>query len=196
MASKGTLFGINYDETAHVPITTMAYQLAGRQSPNGIVIDFLEIPAQDPDSIRAAAFQIDNILTRRHGKRDFSMWANQSFQDMVAKITAGLSLVLAEIASISLLVGGIGVMNIMLVSVTERTHEIGLRKAIGATQQVILTQFLIEAIILSIVGGVIGIGVGTSGAFIVAMFSPLKPRDYAEFHNSCHWGFWNNWPDF
>ncbi|MFG6098501.1 FtsX-like permease family protein [Leptolyngbyaceae cyanobacterium CCMR0082] len=175
MTSKGTLFGVNYDETAYVPITTMAYQLSGRQSPNGIPIDFLEISAQDSESIRAAAFQISNILTRRHGKKNFSVWANKSFQDMVAKITAGLSLMLAAIASISLLVGGIGVMNIMLVSVTERTHEIGLRKAIGATQRVILTQFLIEAIILSVAGGVIGIGLGTSGAVMVAAFSPLKP---------------------
>ncbi|NEZ60794.1 ABC transporter permease [Adonisia turfae] len=175
MTSKGTLFGVNYDETAYVPITTMAYQLSGRQSPNGIPIDFLEISAQDSESIRAAAFQISNILTRRHGKKNFSVWANKSFQDMVAKITAGLSLMLAAIASISLLVGGIGVMNIMLVSVTERTHEIGLRKAIGATQRVILTQFLIEAIILSVAGGVIGIGLGTSGAVMVATFSPLKP---------------------
>lgn len=175
MASKGTLFGVNYDETAYVPITTMAYQLSGRQSPNGIPIDFLEISAQDSDSIRAAAFQISNILTRRHGKKNFSVWANKSFQDMVGRITAGLSMVLAAIASISLVVGGIGVMNIMLVSVTERTHEIGLRKAIGATQRVILTQFLIEAIILSVAGGLIGIGLGTSGAMAIAIFSPLKP---------------------
>lgn len=175
MASKGTLFGVNYDETAYVPITTMAYQLSGRRSPNGIPIDFLEISAQDADSIRAAAFQINNILTRRHGKKDFSIWANKSFQDMVGRITAGLSLVLAAIASISLFVGGIGVMNIMLVSVTERTHEIGLRKAIGATQHVILTQFLIEAIILSVAGGIVGIGLGTSGAMAIAIFSPLKP---------------------
>ena len=175
MASKGTLFGVNYDETAYIPITTMAYQISGQQSPNGIPIDFLEISAQDSDSIRAAAFQINNILTRRHGKKDFSVWANKSFQDMVGRITAGLSLVLAAIASISLFVGGIGVMNIMLVSVTERTHEIGLRKAIGATQHVILTQFLIEAIILSVAGGIIGIGLGTSGAMTIAIFSPLKP---------------------
>ena len=175
MTSKGTLFGVNYDETAYVPITTMAYQLSGRQSPNGIPIDFLEVSARDAESIRAAAFQIGNILTRRHGKRDFSIFANKSFQELVAQITGSLSLVLAAIAGISLLVGGIGVMNIMLVSVTERTHEIGLRKAIGATQQVILTQFLIEAIILSVAGGLIGIGLGTGGAFLIAVFSPLKP---------------------
>lgn len=175
MASKGTLFGVNYDETAYVPITTMAYQLSGRRSPNGTPIDFLEVSARDAESIRAAAFQVGNILTRRHGKRDFSIFANKSFQDLVAQVTGALSLVLAAIAGISLLVGGIGVMNIMLVSVTERTHEIGLRKAIGATQQVILTQFLIEAIMLSVAGGLIGIGLGSGGAFLVAVFSPLKP---------------------
>ncbi|MEO1351703.1 MAG: ABC transporter permease [Cyanobacteria bacterium J06635_15] len=175
MADKGSLFGINYDETAYVPITTMAHQISGRRSPNGIPVDYLEISARDPDSIRIAAFQIGNVLTRRHGKRDFSIFANKSFQDLVAQITGGLSLVLAAIAGISLLVGGIGVMNIMLVSVTERTHEIGLRKAIGATQRAILTQFLIEAVILSVAGGLIGIGVGSGGAFLVGLFSPVKP---------------------
>ena len=175
MAPKGSLFGFNYDETAYVPITTMAYQLSGQQSPNGIPIDYLEVSARDAESIRAAAFQMGNILTRRHGKRDFSIFANKSFQDLVAKISNGLSLLLAAIASISLRVGGIGVMNIMLVSVTERTHEIGLRKAIGATQKAILTQFLIEATILAVAGGLAGVGVGTGGAFLVAVFSPLKP---------------------
>ena len=175
LAPKGSLFGVNYDETAYVPITTMAYQLSGRRSPNGVPIDYLEVSARDAESIRAAAFQIGNILTRRHGKQNFSIFANKSFQDLVAQITGSLSLVLAAIAGISLLVGGIGVMNIMLVSVTERTHEIGLRKAIGATQRVILTQFLIEAIILSVAGGVIGIGLGTGGAFLVTVFSPLSP---------------------
>ena len=175
MAPKGSLFGVNYDEAAYVPITTMAYQISGRRSPNGIPIDYLEISARDADSIRAAAFQISNILTRRHGQQNFAIFANKSFQDLVAQITGGLSLVLAAIAGISLLVGGIGVMNIMLVSVTERTHEIGLRKAIGATQRAILTQFLIEAIILSVAGGVIGIGVGSGGAFLIGLFSPVKP---------------------
>jgi putative ABC transport system permease protein len=175
MQAKGAFMGNNPDEIAYVPITTMAVQLAGRRSPNGIPIDNLELSAKDKASVRAAAFQTTNILTRRHGKKDFMVAANKSVQDLVDQVTGTLSFVLAAIAGISLLVGGIGIMNIMLVSVTERTQEIGLRKAIGATQQAILTQFLIEAIILSVVGGLIGTGIGVSGAFVVGILTPLKP---------------------
>lgn len=175
MQAKGAFMGVNPDEAAYVPITTMAVQLAGRQSPLGIAIDYLELSAQDQVSVRAAAFQTINILTRRRGKRDFMVVANKSVQDLVSQVTSALSLVLAAIAGISLLVGGIGIMNIMLVSVTERTQEIGLRKAIGATQQAILTQFLIEAMILSIAGGLVGTGMGACGAFMVSLFTPLQP---------------------
>jgi len=175
MQIKGASLGSNSDETIYIPITTMAEQLVGIKSPNGIPIDFLELSAQDKDSIRTAAFQTTNILTRIHGKKDFEIYANKSVQDLMARITNGLSLVLIAIASISLLVGGIGIMNIMLVSVKERTKEIGLRKAIGATQKAIQTQFLIESIIVSVVGGVIGTGIAVGGILIVAFFSPLQP---------------------
>lgn len=175
MRSKGASAGKNLDETAYVPITTMATQLSGRLSPNGIPIDYLQVSAQDAESVRAAAFQINNILTNRHGRKDFSIQSNRAIQTAASQITTGLSLVFGAIAGISLLVGGIGVMNIMLVSVTERTQEIGLRKAIGATEKVILTQFLIEAILLCVTGGAIGIGIGTGTAFLIATFSPLKP---------------------
>jgi putative ABC transport system permease protein len=175
MQAKGAFMGVNPDETAYVPITTMAAQLAGRRSPLGIPIDYLELSAQDRASVRAAAFQTTNILTRRRGKKDFMVTANKSVQDLVSQVTGALSLVLASIAGISLLVGGIGIMNIMLVSVTERTQEIGLRKAIGATEQAILTQFLIEAIILSVAGGLAGTGIGVGSALIVGMLTPLQP---------------------
>ncbi|WP_138506231.1 ABC transporter permease [Nostoc sp. PA-18-2419] len=175
MQAKGAFIGTNPDEIAYVPITTMAVQLAGKRSPLGIPIDYLELSAKDKASVRAAAFQTTNILTRRHGKKNFIVSANKSVQDLVSQVTGALSLVLASIAGISLLVGGIGIMNIMLVSVTERTQEIGLRKAIGATQQAILTQFLIEAIILSIAGGLIGTGIGVSGALVIGILTPLKP---------------------
>ncbi|MGL6338851.1 MAG: ABC transporter permease [Waterburya sp.] len=173
METKGSSLGINPDETVYIPITTMAEQLVGKKSPNGVPIDFLELAAQDKNSIRAAAFQVTNILTRRHSKKDFSIYANKSFQDLMSKITNALSLVLTAIAGISLFVGGIGIMNIMLVSVKERTKEIGLRKAIGATQKAILTQFLIESIIVSVVGGAIGTGIGVSGILIIGIFSPV-----------------------
>jgi putative ABC transport system permease protein len=174
LTSKGASFGINYDENVYLPITTGADRLFSRRSPYGLSLDFLELSAQNQESIRAAAFQATNILVRRHGKRDFSLSANKSFQDSMDKITTGLSVVLAGVASISLLVGGIGIMNIMLVSVTERTKEIGLRKAIGATQSAILTQFLIEALILSIGGGGIGILIGSGGAMAISLLTQLQ----------------------
>jgi putative ABC transport system permease protein len=96
-------------------------------------------------------------------------------QDLLGQITGVLSMMLSAIAGISLLVGGIGIMNIMLVSVTERTQEIGLRKAIGAPEQSILQQFLIEAVILSIAGGMIGISLGVGSAVLIGVFTPLKP---------------------
>lgn len=175
MQTKGAFMGSNPDETAYIPITTMSVELKGKQSPLGISIDYLELSARSRASVRAAAFQITNILTRRRGKKDFMVMANKSVQDMVSQVTGALSLVLTSIAGISLLVGGIGIMNIMLVSVTERTQEIGLRKAIGATEEVILTQFLIEAIILSVAGGLVGMGIGVGGAVIVGIVTPLQP---------------------
>lgn len=175
MEAKGSFGGENEDDAAYVPITTMAAQSDGRQSPYGIPISSIQISAQDKLNVRAAAFQITNVLTRRHGKKDFTVVANKSFQELVGQVTGMMSLMLAAIASISLVVGGIGIMNIMLVSVTERTQEIGLRKAIGATQRDILSQFLIEAIILSVAGGLIGTGVGIGGAMLVGVFTPLKP---------------------
>ena len=92
----------------------------------------------------------------------------------VGQITGALTIMLAAIAGISLFVGGIGIMNIMLVSVTERTQEIGLRKAIGATEQDILLQFIIEAVIVSAIGGLVGTAVGVSGIFLVAALTPLE----------------------
>jgi putative ABC transport system permease protein len=172
---KGGALGVNPDVNAFIPITTMANQLVGRSVPGGVSIDEIEFSAKDRASIRAAAFQVTNILTRLHGKKDFLVVANKSVQDLLGQITGALSILLAAIAGISLLVGGIGIMNIMLVSVTERTEEIGLRKAIGAPEQSILQQFLIEAVILSVAGGIIGISIGMGSTVLVGMFTPLKP---------------------
>lgn len=175
MQAKGAFLGPSQDDIAYVPITTMANQLAGRKSAYGIPVDYIEISAQDKSSLRAAAFQITNLVTRRHGKKDFAIVANKSFQNLVSQIAGTLSLTLAAIAGISLLVGGVGIMNIMLVSVSERTQEIGLRKAIGATQQAILTQFLIEAVMLSIAGGLVGTGIGIGSGMVIAVLTPIKP---------------------
>lgn len=175
MAAKGSFAGLNQDDAAYVPITTMATQLSGRRSPYGIPINSLRVSARDKQSVGAAAFQITNLLTQIHGKKDFTVMSDKSVKDTIAQVTTALSLMLAAIASISLLVGGIGIMNIMLVSVTERTQEIGLRKAIGATPTDILSQFIIEAVILSITGGLIGTGIGISGTILVGMLTPFNP---------------------
>lgn len=175
MAAKGSFAGENEDDAAYIPITTMAAQIGSRTSTYGISIDTIQVSARDQLSVRAAAFQITNVLTQLHGKKDFVVVANKSFQELVGQITGGLSLMLTAIAGISLLVGGIGIMNIMLISVTERMQEIGLRKAVGATGQAILMQFLIEAIVLSVAGGLIGIGVGMGSTTLVGMLTPFKP---------------------
>jgi putative ABC transport system permease protein len=108
-------------------------------------------------------------------KDDFTVRTQQDVISIVGTVTSGLTVLLTAIAGISLLVGGIGVMNIMLVAVSERTKEIGLRKAIGAQEGDILAQFLIEATILSAAGGIIGIAIGVGGIVLVGLFSPLTP---------------------
>ena len=177
MESKGSFLGTNQDETIYLPLTTMANQLVGKTSPYGLEITFISISAQDEQSINAAKFQIENLLRLRHkivGEDDFDVQTQKDILEIVGTVTNGLTIMLAAIAGISLLVGGIGVMNIMLVSVTERTQEIGLRKAIGARENDILTQFLIEAVILSATGGLLGTIIGIGGVILIGAFSPLS----------------------
>lgn len=177
MEEKGSSFGSNQDDTIFVPITTMSKRIIGRTSPFGLRVSLISVSAKNSESMDAAEFQITNLLRRRHkivGEDDFTVRNQKDALTIVSTITGALTLLLGAIAGISLLVGGIGVMNIMLVSVTERTQEIGLRKAIGATQNDILTQFTIEAVILSVVGGIIGTLIGIGGIVLVRNFSPLK----------------------
>lgn len=177
MATKGSSLGSNLDDSAFIPITTMANRIVGRTSPYGIEVTFIAASARDESSVDAAQFQITNLLRLRHkitGEDDFSVDSQKSILEVVGTITVGLTLLLAAIAAISLLVGGIGIMNIMLVSVTERTGEIGLRKALGATQQDILIQFMIEAVILSATGGLLGTALGVGGILLIGALTPLK----------------------
>jgi putative ABC transport system permease protein len=176
--AKGSFVGTNYDEAVFIPLTVMANQIVGRTSPYGMELSWINVEAKDENSIRAAKFQIENLLRLRHNittdEDDFSVQTAKQVLEIVGTVTQGLTILLAAIAAISLIVGGIGVMNIMLVSVTERTQEIGLRKAVGANKGDILMQFLIEAVIVSISGGVVGILIGIGGLFLVAAFSSLK----------------------
>jgi len=177
MAAKGSNLGVDYDDAVLIPLTTQANRISGRTSPFGVELTYLVAAAKSADSVDAAEFQITNLLRLRHkltGEDDFTIRTQKDAMETVGKITGALTVMLAAIAGISLFVGGIGVMNIMLVSVTERTQEIGLRKAIGAREQDILLQFMIEAVILSAAGGVVGTLVGVGGILLVGAFSPLQ----------------------
>ena len=177
MAEKGASIGTNLDNAVYVPLTTMANQVVGRTSPFGTEVTFISVSGEREDRVRAMTFQIENLLRLRHqivDEDDFSVQSQQDLLQVADTITGALTTMLAAIAGISLLVGGIGIMNIMLVSVTERTKEIGLRKALGATPDDILIQFLIEAIILAGIGGVFGTSLGLGGILLTNAFTPLS----------------------
>ena len=132
--------------------------------------------AKNPDAVAAAADDISAELKARHGgAQDFSVTTQAQLLSSFTQITAILTIGLAGIAGISLLVGGIGVMNIMLVSVTERTREIGVRKALGASNTDVLSQFLLEAVLLSVFGGLVGIGVGVGVSALLPTLSANLP---------------------
>jgi len=173
---KGAVFGSNQDETAYVPLTTMVSRLSGRDPLYGVVLSFISVEAIDERSTGAASFQITNLLRQRHRilrDDDFAVRSQKDAQQIVGTITGGLTLMLAAIGAVSLLVGGIGIMNIMLVSVSERTEEIGLRKALGARSGDVQRQFLVESLVLAALGGVIGSTVGVGTVALVAALTPL-----------------------
>ncbi len=168
VSKGGGAFG-SEDDAAYVPFTTAQARLIKRSTRDRVDVIFVQ--AVDGDSVPKAADEIKNILRQRHntpiGYDDFTVFTQQDFLSTFATITGVLTIFLGGIAGISLLVGGIGIMNIMLVSVTERTREIGLRKALGARKRDILLQFLTESSLLSMLGGFIGIILGWLIAFIV-----------------------------
>ena len=177
LAPKGTSFGTNFDNSAAVPIATMANRIVGRKSPYGLAVTSIFVSIKDESQMDAAQFQVENLLRLRHKittEDDFTVRNQKDLMARMGAISGALTLLLTAVASISLLVGGIGIMNIMLVSVSERTQEIGLRKAIGASQQDILFQFIIEAVILSAAGGIVGTCVGVGGILLVGNFTPLQ----------------------
>lgn len=180
LAEKGSnIIGIDYDETALLPLETMATRIAGNTSPLGIELTYTVLSVENEESMRAAEFQIINLLRLRHniiGEDDFTVRSQKDLLELTDTVTRALTALLVSIAGISLLVGGLGVMNIMLVSVNERTQEIGLRKAIGASSQDILVQFTLEAILMSITGGFIGALIGVSGALVIGYSTPFRPE--------------------
>jgi putative ABC transport system permease protein len=177
MKEKGAFLGNNQDDSGFIPISVMASRVIGKTSPYGTELTFISVSAKEESQTAAAKTQITNLLRLRHkivDEDDFTVRSQEEALSIIGAVTGALTIMLVAIAGISLLVGGIGIMNIMLVSVTERTQEIGLRKAIGANQADILVQFLIESIILSAVGGAIGILVGSGTVVMVGMFTPLQ----------------------
>jgi putative ABC transport system permease protein len=157
------------DSQVYIPVTT-AQRLFGVNFINTIVVK-----AATADDVERVKAEIRRVLTPRYGE-EFTVFTQEQTLGLLSDLLGTLTYMLAGIAGISLLVGGIGIMNIMLVSVTERTREIGIRKAVGARTYDILSQFVIEAVALSVLGGTIGIALGWSGAVAMARFTPV-PTD-------------------
>jgi putative ABC transport system permease protein len=179
VAKGGGAFG-SEDNSAYIPFTTAQARLIKHSSRDEI--DVLYVQATTAESVPQASDEIANILRQRHrtpiGDDDFTVFTQQDFLQTFETITGVLTIFLGGIAGISLLVGGIGIMNIMLVSVTERTREIGLRKALGARKKDILLQFLTESSLLSLIGGIIGILFGWLIAFAVGKVATATGNNF------------------
>lgn len=164
LEEKGAFGGIDMDNQVFIPATTAMRQFDMEY------IQSLWIQSQSSETINQTKEEIEKILLKTLDDDEFSIIDTKSILNVIGNVLGTLTTALAGIAAISLVVGGIGIMNIMLVSVTERTHEIGLRKAVGATPHAILIQFLVEAVILSFIGGTIGILLGVTGSLIINRF--------------------------
>ncbi len=166
----GAMFGVSFDDVVIVPITTYQARLFPQQTATGQdAVASISFQITDEENREAITEEIESILRRRHNikgddKDDFAVVSQEQVMEIVGQVTGVFSIVLGAIASISLLVGSIGIMNIMLVSVTERTREIGIRKAVGAKRRDILLQFLIEAATMGFAGG----GIGITGGWLLA----------------------------
>ena len=179
METKGSsMMGVNQDDRVFIPLSTARARLTSQPDE----VNLLMISAVSPEQVSEAREQIATILRTRHRLRpdqedDFTIFTQEEFLGTFQSITQVLTIFLGGIAGISLLVGGIGIMNIMLVSVTERTREIGLRKALGARKRDILIQFLTEAMLLSLVGGLLGIALGWGISLAVGKIAAAAQAD-------------------
>lgn len=175
LESKGNgTMGNDQDDVIFIPYTTAMERVEG--------VDYLRmiyVVAKVENGIDRLQSDIENLLRVRHGIKDpeldnFNIQNMKSIMNTMEQTTGTLTLFLGAVAAISLVVGGIGIMNIMLVSVTERTREIGIRKALGATYNVIVTQFLIEAVVISLMGGIVGIALGIGASHLIGTLSGMS----------------------
>jgi putative ABC transport system permease protein len=167
LSRVGTALGVNRNLEVFIPVTA-AQRLFGVSR-----LDAVAVKAASTQDVAAEQRIVQDVVRRAHPEQDFQVLTQQDILGVVGRILGVLTLVLASIAGISLLVGGVGVMNIMLVSVSERTREIGLRKAVGARTRDVLRQFLLEAVALTVSGGAVGLLLGVAGALLVARLSPV-----------------------
>jgi putative ABC transport system permease protein len=174
MEPKGAQGPQDRDDAVFIPLTSMSARIIGNNSLSGISVTGIYLKGVDESQLETIKFQAANILRLRHNianpeDDDFEIINQADILKTLTAILAGLTAMIVAIAGISLVVGGIGIANIMLVSVVERTREIGIRKALGATEQAILSQFLTESVVISVVGGVVGIITGVGITYIAAI---------------------------
>lgn len=168
LEERGAMAGIDFDDQAFIPVTTALRQF-DMENIHSILIE-----SKSPETVSETVKEVEKILLGELDEDEFSVLDAKDILSTVTSILGALTAALGGIAAISLLVGGIGIMNIMLISVTERTREIGLRKAVGATPGVIMLQFLIESVVLSVGGGLVGILLGTAGSLGLNRFMPTS----------------------
>jgi putative ABC transport system permease protein len=175
MRNKGASTFADDNDVVLVPLTTAQTRLfSGRNASGDFTVSIIYGKAADESRLDAARDELARLLRRRHrlvystDENDFTVLTQKDVNTVFQSLTGILTAFLGLIALVSLAVGGVGIMNIMLVSVTERTHEIGLRKAVGAKRRDILVQFLVEAVILSLLGGLIGVAIGVAGTLLVS----------------------------
>lgn len=166
MAPRGQALGGDFDMQLYLPVTTMMERIAKTRS-----VSYFAAQASSSERASEAVAQVQFFMTRRLGDaRRFRVASQDQLLETISSVTQTMSIMLGGIAGISLLVGGIGIMNIMLVSVTERTREIGIRKALGAKRRTILFQFLVEAVTLAALGGIAGVALGWVGAQVIGYY--------------------------
>ncbi|WP_156341319.1 ABC transporter permease [Pseudanabaena sp. 'Roaring Creek'] len=173
MEAKGSQGPQDRDDAVYIPLTSMSARIIGNNSLTGVSVNGIYIKGQDETKLDIIKFQVTNILRLRHNinvpdNDDFRITNQADILKTFNTILSLFTLMMVAIAGISLIVGGIGIANIMLVSVVERTREIGVRKALGATDNAILSQFLTESVVISVVGGSVGIAIGVGITFAAA----------------------------